>query len=100
MQRWAYSLKTDMPLLMLLHSEQAKTDEMLNVLMAARDTTASLIASTMYELASNPDIQDAARQEVLNFVGAEDHVSFQDVKNLKTLRAVLNETLRYGRDAE
>lgn len=67
---------------------------MLNVLMAARDTTASLITSTVYELACNPEVQEAVRQEVLEFIGQEDRVSFQDVKNLKLLRAVLNETLR------
>jgi cytochrome P450 len=63
--------------------------------MAARDTTASLIASSMYELACNPDVQNMVREEITEYIGQDDSVSFQDIKNLKVLRAVLNETLRY-----
>lgn len=62
--------------------------------MAARDTTASLIASVMYELACHPAIQQALREEVKENLGEDEILTFQGVKHLKLMRAVLNETLR------
>lgn len=75
-------------------SDIAKRQELLNVLMAARDTTASLIASVVYELACHPAVQDALRQEVQDNLGEDEILTFQGVKHLKLMRAVINETLR------
>jgi cytochrome P450 len=63
-------------------------------MMAARDTTASLIASLLYELSKHPDVQTRLRAEVKERLGDDMRLSFEDVKHLKLLRAVINETLR------
>jgi cytochrome P450 len=62
--------------------------------MAARDTTASLISSVMYELARNATIQQELREEVYRSIGEDSPLTFEDVKQLPLLRAVINESLR------
>jgi cytochrome P450 len=62
--------------------------------MAARDTTASLIASIAYELACHPAVQVALRDEIQENLGDDETLTFQGVKHLKLMRAVINETLR------
>ena len=76
-------------------ASKAKREEIVNVLMAARDTTASVITSMVYELAKNKDIQERTRAEVISILGVDGDLTFKDVKALVLLRAVLNETLRY-----
>ena len=61
--------------------------------MAARDTTASLIASVIYQLAKNQEIQCRARAEVFALLGSDGLLSAADVKALPYMRAILNETL-------
>ena len=74
-------------------TEQVR-DEALNVLMAARDTTASLMASLFYELARNPADWQRARAEVIALLGTDGILAFEDVKRLKFLRGAINEALR------
>jgi cytochrome P450 len=69
-------------------------DELLNILLASRDTTASLLSSVIYELAKNPDMLKKLRQEVLGTCGKEGAVSADAVRGMRYLRAILNETLR------
>lgn len=69
-------------------------DEILNVMMAARDTTASLITSIMYELSRNVSMQSELRKEIHTYLEDQQPLTFEEVKNLKLLRAVINETLR------
>lgn len=64
-------------------------------MMAARDTTASLIASLMYELSKNAEVQDQLRCEIKERLGDNMRLTAEDIKHLKLLRAVINETLRY-----
>lgn len=63
-------------------------------MMAARDTTASLIASLMYEMSKNSEVQKQLRDEIRDQLGDNGRLRFEDVKHLKLLRAVINETLR------
>ena len=62
--------------------------------MAARDTTASLMASLFYELARHPTDWQRARVEVIALLGTDGILAFEDVKRLRVLRAAINEALR------
>jgi len=69
-------------------------DQLLNMLLAARDTTASLLSFACYLLAMHPDVMKRLRQEVLAQYGPTGLPTYDDLKNIKYLRAVLDETLR------
>lgn len=64
----------------------------LNVLLAARDTTASLLTSCIYELAGRDELWTKLRDELP--AGQDLSISLEDIQKLKLLRAVINETLR------
>ncbi|KAJ1715355.1 cytochrome P450 [Aspergillus flavus] len=68
------------------------TDQILNILLAGRDTTASLLSMVFYNLARRPDIWDLLRSEVATLGGK--CPSFEELKQLKYLSWVINETLR------
>jgi cytochrome P450 len=66
--------------------------ELLNVLLAGRDTTASFLSNIWFELSRHPEIWARLRPEV---DGLNDELpSFTQLKDMKYLKAVLNETLR------
>ncbi|KAI0630296.1 cytochrome P450 [Trametes polyzona] len=69
-------------------------DETLNILLAGRDTTACTLTFAVYRLAEHPDVLKRLRQEVLDIVGPTRRPTYEDVRNMKYLRAVINETLR------
>ncbi|KZP25071.1 cytochrome P450 monooxygenase pc-3 [Athelia psychrophila] len=69
-------------------------DEILNILIAARDTTAATLTFTFYLLACHPEAMTRLRQEVLECVGPIGRPTYDMVRNMKYLRAVINETLR------
>ncbi|CAE6402545.1 unnamed protein product [Rhizoctonia solani] len=70
------------------------TDELVNILLAARDTTASLLTFTTYLLSQHPEVLHRLRQEILEHVGPDAAPTYDHVKRMKYLRAILNETLR------
>ncbi|EIN04106.1 cytochrome P450 monooxygenase CYP63 [Punctularia strigosozonata HHB-11173 SS5] len=81
----------------LVDSTEDKTlirDQLLNVLLASRDTTACLLTFTTYLLALHPDVMVRLRTEVLDRCGSSRTPTWDDVRAMKYLRAVLNETLR------
>lgn len=67
--------------------------ELLNLLLAGRDSTAALLANVWFELARRPEIQARLRQEVDDLVG-NGIPTFEQLKSLKYLRAIINEALR------
>ncbi|CCO35695.1 hypothetical protein BN14_09813 [Rhizoctonia solani AG-1 IB] len=69
-------------------------DELVNILVAARDTTASTLTFAVYLLAENPKIMAKLREEILSRLGTSNYPTPEDFKEMKYLRAVLNETLR------
>ncbi|KAF8350986.1 cytochrome P450 [Amanita rubescens] len=69
-------------------------DETLNILLAGRDTTANTITYAAYLLAEHPKVLEQLRKEVLETVGETRRPTYDDVKNMKYMRAVINETLR------
>lgn len=66
--------------------------ELLNILLAGRDTTASLLTNVFWILSKRPDIWTKLQAEVATLDGA--HPTFEQLKDLKYLRALLNESLR------
>lgn len=74
-------------------------DQCLNILLAARDTTAGLMSFLFFELARNPEVFKKLREEiVMNFGEGEDvnlrEITFESLKKCEYLKWVLNETLR------
>ncbi|KAH8831770.1 cytochrome P450 monooxygenase pc-1 [Flagelloscypha sp. PMI_526] len=72
----------------------ALKDEVINILVAGRDTTASLLTFTVYLLAQHPEVCKKLRAEVIECVGLSERPTPEAIKSMKYLRAVLNETLR------
>ncbi|SJL03745.1 uncharacterized protein ARMOST_07102 [Armillaria ostoyae] len=68
-------------------------DELLNILVAGRDTTASLLTFAVYMMCEHPDMATRLRSEILTKVGAR-RPTYEDIRDMKYLRAFLNETLR------
>ncbi|KAH7929018.1 cytochrome P450 [Leucogyrophana mollusca] len=69
-------------------------DEVLNILTAARDTTASTLTFAIYFLATHPHILTRLREEILTKVGRTNRPTYDDIREMKYLRAFINETLR------
>ncbi|KAH8594025.1 putative cytochrome P450 [Bisporella sp. PMI_857] len=74
------------------HSERKIQDELLNILLAGRDTTAGLLAHLFYILARRPDVWKKLREEVLRL--GDERPTFEQIKEMKYLQYCLNETLR------
>ncbi|TRM60432.1 cytochrome P450 [Schizophyllum amplum] len=70
------------------------TDEIVNLLVAGRDTTSGTLSFGIYKLAEHPDILAKLREEILDKVGATRRPTFEDIRDMKYLRAFLNEVLR------
>lgn len=70
-------------------------DQVLNILIAGRDTTASTLSWIFMELAKKPDIFHKLREAILNDFGTScESISFESLKKCDYLRQVLNEGLR------
>ncbi|KAK6581714.1 hypothetical protein PZA11_005411 [Diplocarpon coronariae] len=73
-------------------SEKKIQDELLNILLAGRDTTASLLSYVFYTLARRKDVLQKLRTEVDALGGAAP--TFEQLKSMKYLQYTLNEVLR------
>ncbi|KAF5365393.1 hypothetical protein D9757_011671 [Collybiopsis confluens] len=69
-------------------------DEILNMMIAGRDTTAGTLTFIMHFLCLYPDVWSRLREEVLHKVGMSRKPTVEDVREMRYLRAVINETLR------
>ncbi|KAJ7179786.1 cytochrome P450 monooxygenase pc-1 [Mycena filopes] len=69
-------------------------DEMLNILIAGRDTTMSVLTFIVYFLSVYPAVCTRLRAEILERVGSERRPTYEDIREMKYLRAVINETMR------
>ncbi|KAB8295842.1 hypothetical protein EYC80_008664 [Monilinia laxa] len=74
------------------YSAQKIQAELLNILLAGRDTTASLLTILFMVLSQNQDIFEKLRKEVLALEGRLP--SFEEIKNMKYLKWCINESLR------
>ncbi|KAJ7047927.1 cytochrome P450 monooxygenase pc-2 [Mycena alexandri] len=69
-------------------------DEILNILVAGRDTTSATISFAVYMLAQHPEMAKRLRSEVLEKIGSSRRPTHEDMKTMPYLRAFINETLR------
>lgn len=66
--------------------------ELINILLAGRDTTASLLSNVWFTLSKRPDVWAKLRKDIDTLNG--ERPTFEQLKELKYLRAVLDESLR------
>jgi cytochrome P450 len=64
-------------------------DELMNVLLAGRDTTASLLSNMFFMLAKHPAMWDKLRNEVATLEGRLP--TYEQLRNLKYLKCCMNE---------
>ncbi|CAN3355548.1 cytochrome P450 52A2 [Diutina catenulata] len=76
-------------------------DQLLNILVAGRDTTAGLLSFIFFELSQHPEVFQKLREEIeQNFGLGEDaeerieDITFESLKKCEYLKAVVNECLR------
>ncbi|KAH9994168.1 cytochrome P450 52A11 [Xylariaceae sp. FL0662B] len=69
-------------------------DQVIAVLLAGRDTTAATLSWTLYELGRHPEVLRKLRQEIVETVGLDRTPTYADLKSMKYLQNVINETLR------
>ena len=65
-------------------------DQLVAVLLAGRDTTASTLSWTFYELARHPQVLKKLREEIIEHVGLERPPTYSDLKNMKYLQVRLS----------
>jgi cytochrome P450 len=63
--------------------------ELLNILLAGRDTTAGLLSNTFHVLARRPDVWDRLKSEIDQLEGRKP--DYDTLRNMKYLKYVLNE---------
>ncbi|GFF54000.1 cytochrome P450 52A3-B [Aspergillus lentulus] len=72
--------------------KQRVLDELMNVLLAGRDTTASLLSNLFFMLAKKPAIWDKLRREV---VGLQSRTpTYEELRSLRYVQCCINESLR------
>ncbi|KAI0350150.1 cytochrome P450 [Trametes cingulata] len=69
-------------------------DETLNILLAGRDTTSCTLTFAVYALAEHPEVLKRLRAEVLSVVGPIQRPTYDNVREMKYMRAFINEVLR------
>ncbi|MBE3044303.1 cytochrome P450 [Candidatus Bathyarchaeota archaeon] len=69
-------------------------DQIVGVLLAGRDTTASTLSFCLYELARHPEVVAKLRREILDTLGADGEPTYRNLKDMAYVKAVVNETLR------
>ena len=69
-------------------------DQIVAVLLAGRDTTASTLSWLFFELAQRPDVVQKLRAEVLSTVGPDAAATYEQLKSMKYMSWTLNEILR------
>lgn len=74
-------------------SEDYLRDLVLNFLIAGRDTTAQALSWTIYCLSEHPEVEAAARSEIIDVCGVRGP-AYDDMNRLQYLQAVISEALR------
>lgn len=69
-------------------------DQLTSVLFAGSDTTASALTWVFFELARHPEVVAKLRSVILATIGPERQPTYQEIKDMKYLTYVINETLR------
>ncbi|KAF8164774.1 cytochrome P450 monooxygenase pc-2 [Crassisporium funariophilum] len=78
------------------HTQDTKIlkDELVNLLVAGRDTTMCLLTFALYMLCEHPDIEKRLRNEVFKLVGPRGRPTYDHMREMKFMRAFINEVLR------
>ncbi|MEV5593162.1 cytochrome P450 [Streptomyces sp. NPDC052496] len=74
-------------------TDEEVRDELVTILFAGTETTASTLAWTFHHLAEHPEVEDQLVAEVKEVVG-DRPVTFEDVPRLAGIRRVLDEVIR------
>jgi cytochrome P450 len=72
-------------------------DQLVAVLLAGRDTTAGTLSFCLFELSRNPEVVAKLREEIRERLGVGEDAQkpeYTDLKEMKYLNAVINETMR------
>lgn len=69
-------------------------DQIVAILLAGRDTTAATLSWTFHELSKHPEVVTRLRREILEHLGPHRPPTYGDLKNMRFLQHVMNETLR------
>ncbi|KAI4259583.1 MAG: hypothetical protein LQ352_000651 [Teloschistes flavicans] len=69
-------------------------DQIVNILLAGRDSTATTLSFLFKELSAQPRVYSKLRQEILEKVGSRRTPSYEDLKDMPYLQHCINETLR------
>ncbi|KAF8151560.1 cytochrome P450 monooxygenase CYP63 [Crassisporium funariophilum] len=69
-------------------------DQLLSMLLASRDTTACVLTYITYFMALHTEIAEKLRAEVLEHCGPSSPPTVEKFRDMKYMRAVINETLR------
>ncbi|KAL8757781.1 MAG: hypothetical protein Q9184_004119 [Pyrenodesmia sp. 2 TL-2023] len=69
-------------------------DQIVNILLAGRDTTAGTLSFLFKELSAHPDVYRKLRQEILDKVGSHAPPTYDDLKAMPYLQHCISETLR------
>ncbi|KAF8317440.1 cytochrome P450 monooxygenase pc-3 [Clavulina sp. PMI_390] len=69
-------------------------DSLMNMLIAGRDTTATLLTFSLYFLSQHSDVLAKLRKEIMDTIGPIRRPTPESMREVKYLRAILNETLR------
>jgi len=68
-------------------------DQLLNTLLAGRDTTAATLSWLFLELSYQPELYAKLREEVLSVLGTDRTPTYTDLKDMKYLQNCLNESM-------
>ncbi|KAI6039223.1 cytochrome P450 [Pisolithus marmoratus] len=74
----------------LIDCTDGKADEIVNILIAGRDTTATTLTFLVYMLSQHPDVLKRLRTEVLSAVRSSRRPTYNEVREMKYMRAVIN----------
>lgn len=69
-------------------------DQIVNILLAGRDTTAGTLSFLFKELSAHPNVYSKLRHEILSKVGPRKAPNYDDLKSMPYLQHCLSETLR------
>ncbi|CAE6461314.1 unnamed protein product [Rhizoctonia solani] len=69
-------------------------DTLVSFLLAGRDTSASLLTFVTYVLALYPDVYRQLAEEINTIIHEDRLCTYEEIKNMRYLRATINETLR------
>ncbi|KAK0214450.1 cytochrome P450 [Armillaria fumosa] len=95
---WEKDLESTSLLDRLVHgidNPKVVQDELINILIAGRDTTSSLLTFAVYMICEHPDMVSLLRSEILEKV-ATGKPTYDDIRDMKYLRGFLNGYKRSG----